>query len=41
MLSLAYPEKKGSAQILEGDVADLVEKVIGILKDGKNRERLS
>ena len=33
VLSLAYPEKKGSAQILEGDVADLVEKVIGILKE--------
>ena len=33
VLSLAYPEKKGSAQILEGDVGDLVEKVIGILKE--------
>ncbi|MCF6177949.1 MAG: electron transfer flavoprotein subunit beta/FixA family protein [Geopsychrobacter sp.] len=32
-LSLAYPEKKGSAQILEGDVADLVDQVIGILKE--------
>ncbi len=32
-LSLAYPEKKGSAQILEGEVADLVDQVIGILKE--------
>lgn len=32
-LSLAYPEKKGSAQILEGDVGDLVDQVIGILKE--------
>jgi len=32
-LSLAYPEKKGSAQILEGDVGDLVEQVVQILKE--------
>ncbi len=32
-LSLAYPEKKGSALILEGDVGELVDKVIAILKD--------
>jgi electron transfer flavoprotein beta subunit len=32
-LSLAYPEKKGSAQILEGEIGDLVDKVIAILKD--------
>jgi len=32
-LSLAYPEKKGSAQILEGDVGELVDKVIAILKE--------
>lgn len=32
-LSLAYPEKKGSAQILEGDVGDLVDQVVQILKE--------
>jgi len=32
-LSLAYPEKKGSALILEGEVGELVDKVIGILKE--------
>jgi electron transfer flavoprotein beta subunit len=32
-LSLAYPEKKGSAQILEGEIGELVDKVIAILKD--------
>jgi electron transfer flavoprotein beta subunit len=32
-LSLAYPEKKGSALILEGEIGDLVDKVIGILKE--------
>ena len=32
-LKLAYPEKKGSAQILEGDIGELVDKVIGILKE--------
>jgi electron transfer flavoprotein beta subunit len=32
-LSLAYPEKKGSALILEGEVGDLVDQVIGILKE--------
>lgn len=32
-LSLSYPEKKGSAQILEGDVGDLVDQVIGILRE--------
>ncbi len=32
-VSLAYPEKKGSALVLEGEVGDLVEKVIGILKE--------
>ncbi len=32
-LALAYPEKKGSAQILEGEVGELVDKVIGILKE--------
>ncbi len=32
-LKLAYPEKKGSAQILEGDIGDLVDQVIGILKE--------
>ncbi len=32
-LSLAYPEKKGSALILEGEIGELVDKVIGILKE--------
>ena len=32
-LSLAYPEKKGSALILEGEVGELVDKVIEILKE--------
>ena len=32
-LSLAYPEKKGSALILEGEVGELVDKVISILKE--------
>jgi len=32
-LSLNHPEKKGSAQILEGDVPELVEKVVQILKE--------
>jgi electron transfer flavoprotein beta subunit len=32
-VSLAYPEKKGSALVLEGEVGDLVDKVIGILKE--------
>ncbi len=32
-LSIAYPEKKGSAQILEGEVGDLVDQVIAILKE--------
>jgi electron transfer flavoprotein beta subunit len=30
---IAFPEKKGGGQILEGDVAELVEKVVGILKE--------
>lgn len=32
-LSLAYPEKKGSALVLEGEIGDLVDQVIGILKE--------
>jgi len=32
-VALAYPEKKGSAQILEGEIGDLVDKVISILKE--------
>jgi len=32
-LSLAYPERKGSAQILEGEIDELVSQVIGILKE--------
>jgi electron transfer flavoprotein beta subunit len=32
-VSFHPPAKKGSGLVLEGDVADLVEKVIGILKD--------
>lgn len=32
-LKLAYPDKKGSAQILEGEIGELVDKVIGILKE--------
>lgn len=32
-LSLAYPERKGSAQILEGEIDELVNKVTGILKE--------
>ncbi|MCB4204310.1 electron transfer flavoprotein subunit beta/FixA family protein [Deferribacterales bacterium Es71-Z0220] len=30
---MAFPEKKGGAQILEGDVAELVDKVVQILKE--------
>lgn len=30
---IAFPEKKGGGEILEGDVADLVDKVVGILKE--------
>ncbi|GAB4560918.1 MAG: electron transfer flavoprotein subunit beta/FixA family protein [Geothermobacteraceae bacterium] len=32
-VNLAPPEKKGQAQILEGEVAELVEKVVQILKE--------
>ncbi|WP_020674510.1 electron transfer flavoprotein subunit beta/FixA family protein [Geopsychrobacter electrodiphilus] len=32
-LALAYPEKKGSALVLEGEIGELVDKVIGILKE--------
>ena len=32
-ISLAYPEKKGSALVLEGEIGDLVDQVIGILKE--------
>lgn len=31
-LSLAYPEKKDSAQILEGNVGEMVEQVVTMLK---------